>query len=251
MQWGMVDLERYKEEIERRKKYCQYELSGDDGTCFIIDNEILKIYWSKASKISRCDMSKYESNRIAFPKYYIQDNMYYYGEVMPYFPYEELENSVDLNTKLNKFMGHYYIIQSEIAKYPNIHMTDIGFIGNILYSSLNGFYLIDTTFWEDEEWSYTTRGNIRRFDGALFNVICSLIGINISSDIHNIKDDYQTIIGSNDGKELLEIIGANLKLNYDFKAFIISLQNVIRKYFNKSLETVGDIKKYNKKLKGL
>ena len=249
--WGLDELKKYKKEVKRKVGIFDSQLKGEDGACFVIDEEVIKIYWSKVLKQKSCDLSKYSSFKIAFPKYYIQDEKYYYAEIMPYYPYDELQKGINLDTNIELLMKNYSVIIDEIKKFMMICMKDLGFPGNILYSNDKGFYLIDTTMWVDEDWSYATKFNIRSFDRALFTVLSNLIGIHLKNDLANLEKVYQSIHDSNVGKEFLEVLEANLRQNYNYLNFMLSFQNVVKKYFDDDIETIGDIKKYNKKLKGL
>lgn len=82
-------------------------------------------------------------------------------------------------------------------------------------------------------------------------MLSNLIGIHLKNDLANLEKVYQSIHDSNVGKEFLEVLEANLRQNYNYLNFMLSFQNVVKKYFDDDIETIGDIKKYNKKLKGL
>ena len=60
-------------------------LTGKDGRCYVVGNDIIKIYKCPKMKYEVEDLSNYMSSLISFPKYYIKVRDEIVGELMPFF----------------------------------------------------------------------------------------------------------------------------------------------------------------------
>ena len=248
---GVSDLLKYQNEIERKTNECDFSLRGNDGFCFIEGDLIVKVYNSPIIEQKMCDFSKYQSERIAFPFYYIKKGKRYYGEVMPYYPYQPIERSINENTDVNSLLVNYYQMVEELKKYPNIHMQDVDGYQNILYDEQKGIFFIDTLSWEDLEWTGQDKYNTKKLDKALFYVINNMVN---SEDndlvlLKELKEKYKMIRDTNLGKEFLAILESNLRYNYRFLDYLNCYREIIKKEFDYEVKTLEDVKKYTKIMK--
>lgn len=250
---GQVNLNYYQQKMKEIEEYdLDYDLRGRTGVCFQRGKEIIKLYYRPIIEEIKCDMSKYHSSNIGFPKYYIKKESKYYAEIMDYYPYKMIFYAFDeKNNKIDLLIKNYKLIYEEICKFPNIYMKDLDFFGNILYDEQKGFHLIDTTDWIDEEWSCTETINARMINKALFNAIkLYLYGdIDDMEFSHDISSLYNGIRTTNRGKELLEVLQGTLNNTYDFIAFLNAYKEVIKESYNNSIETTEEMKKYIKIMK--
>lgn len=86
---GQVNLNYYQQKMKELEEYdLDYDLRGRTGVCFQRGKEIIKLYYRPIIEKIKCDMSKYHSSNIGFPKYYIKKESKYYAEIMDYYPYK-------------------------------------------------------------------------------------------------------------------------------------------------------------------
>ena len=220
-------------------------LCGKDGFCFIHNDEIIKIYKYPRNKIDVTDLSVYQSPMISFPKYYLEERNDLVGEVMPYMKGSLLIDSLNLESKINLLIKHYYQIICEIKKYPSIMMHDLCFV-NVLYSENGGFRLIDVT-----EWKYDNNqvdNNIRMLDYSLIGVLFEQITI---PGISIMKTDFvkNALKYGASGREFIRIIECNLLKDYHFIEMINAYKEMYKIHYNRELKTIDGMKNYTKILK--
>ena len=139
MQKGKVDLDYYLCIANYLKDDIKDDLIGSEGKCFIEGRKIIKIYFSPKDKSQLVDLSKYKSERISFPKYYLEKDNLRYGEVLPYFKGRTLDMGLNDRANINSFKFNYYEMIDEISEFPNIWMNEIDYYKNIIYLPLNCF----------------------------------------------------------------------------------------------------------------
>ena len=251
--WGLEDIKNYRKILAQMVKNDDYTLRGENGACFIKDDLVIKVYEYPIIKEKKCDLSEYTSNNIAFPKYYIKSRRKYYGEVMPYFPYKQFYWALDDNISISRLLMHYFEMVEEIKKFSNIHMDDLEFHGNILYDKEKGFYLIDTTKWQDEEWSCTEKFNIKRFNCALLEALKAYLYEEDYFDDNDfyvsLMKMYHNILNTKYGYEFKKIMEEYLLCQCDFSSFIIDYAKLIKNCYQQDVETVQDVKNHVKELK--
>ena len=249
MHFGYREEKKYKELARRLQEDASYRLKGSDGVCFIKNDEIIKIYNSAQNQLNFCDLSKYQSDRIAFPKYYLRNKEWIYGEVMQYFQYSTISDGLDLRSDINRLIENYYVIMHEIERFPDLYMSDLDYSKNILYSEKDGFYLIDTTIWNDEEWHHIEKRNMHMLNKAIKAVLFDAIGIDVEKEKYDLSTQYSKIRQDAIGAIYLSVLEDSLGNDFDFLMFINSLTEIVHKYFYEDIKTVDDVKKFAKKIK--
>ena len=237
----MVDINKYRKKMFNHD-WTLDEMSGCTGKCFIEGDKIVKIYYNPRSKEDFVDLTSYQSPRISFPIEYVKKRKYYYGEVLPYFPYDNIINGIKYNTKIDKLLLDYQVITDEIRKYYFIKMNDVNWC-NILYDHRRGFYLIDITNWKYDEsgnYEHCISNNIGDFNDSLFYSLWKK-STNLNCDDFYIKKYL--------GINFYDAYIASIRGNLDFSHVIKIYQELMREYYNLEVKTVYDLKKSVKILK--
>lgn len=249
MQKGKVDLDKYLYAKDYLIEDTTNEFLGTEAICFVEGKKVIKIYFDPKED-KKIDLSKYKSDRIAFPKYYLERDNLRYGEVLPYFKGKTLERCLGAKSDIETFKFNYYEIIDEIIKYPNIWMNEINYFKNIIYLPINGFYLIDTTKWKEMKDNYISY-NIKGINQAIINRLSKVIFdksefVLIFRELDNY---YHCLKNSNYGIDFMKTIKGNLKENYRVIEFLEAYKDIIKAYYGYEIETIGDIKKYTKMMK--
>ena len=242
----LIDLKRYRKEIEIRKKNGDYALGGKTGFCFIEGNYIVKIYNYPVKENNYLDFSSYTSNRISFPIRYIFSNGYVIGEIMPYYKVDTIDNTLNLRTNINFLYESYTKIIEEIKKFPNIAMYDL-WQKNVLFSSRKGFYLIDVTDWKCTKNNHVD-SNISYLDRTIGFMLNELV-FNDGNLLRDIDDSYRILHGNNIGREILSIYRSYIKREYRVLEFLDAYEKFIKINYNYDIKTLSDMKKYTKIMK--
>ena len=235
----MVDLKRYRKEVFNFK---DDNLSGCTGKCFIEGNQVVKIYYSPRVKDEVTDLTTYRSPRISFPLEYVKKRRYYYGEVMPYFPYKNLLEGINKDTQLEKLINDYNVIVDEIKRFPDLIMNDISW-PNILYDNNQGFYLIDISNWEEAE--IFNHGKFLEYNiGDLNDSIIYCLWKKCTSLDY---DDYW--IKKYLGKSFYEAYICSIRGTYEFSKLLSICCEITQNYYNCDIKSIDDLQKSAKILK--
>ena len=245
----MVDIRKYKKEIRRKIMINDDSLSGCTAYCFIENDKIIKIYKYPFSDLDVDDLSSCVSERISFPYEYIKKRRYYLGEVLPYFNVNNIMESIQNNCNIDKMMNHYNIIVKEIKKYPNIIMHDLS-VPNILYDDVNGFFLIDVTFWKK------IKDNV--YNSFVYNLNSLNDSLTFAFYDFLFMNGYDLIMGNNEIEEMIKkILGLEFyelylkgrKRTYDFPKLMEMYREIMVKKYNILINNTEDMKKSIKILK--
>ncbi len=248
MKKGKVDLEKYLYAKEYLKDDTSNELMGSEAICFIEGKKVIKIYLEPKEE-QNIDLSKYQSERIAFPKYYLEKDNLRYGEVLPYFRGKTLEKGLSWYTNVDSFIYNYEDIIYEITLYPNIKMNEISYFENVIYLPINGFYLIDTTKWQETKENMTL-GNIYGINRVIISHLSKVI---FEKEVvlanRDLDKYYQCLEDNSLGQELKELLKCNFKEDYHIISLLKAYKEFIKAYYGYEVENIGDIKKYTKMMK--
>ena len=253
MQKGKVDLAKYQDAIRLLSDNSSYKYCGYQGYCFIEGRRVIKIYNNPIDIGNITDLSKYYSNRIAFPKAYIENDGKVYGEIMPYCNGKTLSEAFSTKSSTELLKEHYEEMLKEIEFFSNLVMLDMDFSENILYSQQKGFYLIDTTSWMEKngDENKDNFSNQDLFTSVLLIYLYQVI-FDTSSTTHiyqEIKNRYQGLKTNNIGKEFLSVLKANLYCDFHLLELMIAWEEIIKNYYNYQVSSLGDVKKYTKIMK--
>ena len=246
----VVDLKECRKIMYEKKRNYDYSLRGSQGCCFINGDKIAKIYEHEVDINDICDLRSYLSSHISFPIEYIFENGRVVGEIMPYFPYDTLNNKLTPSSKLDRFIVNYDEIIKEINLFPELLMREMDFCENILYDENAGMYLIDVSRWEKGKNCNVV--NINHLNRTLMNIIMELIygeQSYISRLLFDFEINYRILHTTLVGKEFLALIKANLECDYHLKELIDSYIWIVKKIYGVDIKTFKDVKKYTKIMK--
>ena len=213
-----------KEELERIKKGA-YINSGDEGTCYLYNNLIFKIYHNPVynRKVS-FDLEK--SNNIAFPEDILIDinTKTIIGYTMKLIQGINLKNGFSNDLNLLDLKNAYLKIKKEIERFSYIDMNNIS-LTNILFDyNKNIINLIDTSLW-----TYgNDNKNIQRLDYMLIKAL------SITLDWNRYKLNSEQV--------LFDLYGMHLNGNSYFLEFLTELEIKVSDLKQDKIKIINDLK---------
>lgn len=226
------------------------DLYGFQGFCLIKGNFIQKIYFERRKL--NCDLSEYQSPKIAFPIDYLYDykrasENEVVGEWMPYYPKKSIVESVDENVYIDTLIKNYIDLIDEVRKFPEINMCDLC-SPNILYDA-TGFSLIDTTRWKIDDEQNFVNYNKSKIDFSLAEqIIGSVFGLN-AYVLMNYQFSRNLRRYGKLGLRLLEHLESYLDEEYHIVEILQLYKELAESYGLEPIKTLGDAENYTKKLK--
>ncbi len=200
MKQDLVELDNLKKEIIIRKRNCDYSLRGKTGFCFIKGNIVIKLYEYPKDIKNFCDLSMFKSDLISFPLDYIYENGKIIGEILPFYKGKTLDNALNIRSNIDSIVNHFNNIIEELDRFNNLAMYDM-WTRNILYSSKNGMFLIDTTDWKIKDDCFFD--NLELLENSMASVIKKIL-YDDKMEFDTLKD-YSFLRKNESGRNLFNI----------------------------------------------
>lgn len=215
-----------KDELEKIKQG-KYISSGDEGSCYLYNNLIFKIYHNHIyNRRVYFDLEK--SNNIAFPEDILIDinTKTIIGYTMKLLHGINLKNGFFDNLDLLKLKNAYINIRKEIEKFTYIDMNNIS-LTNILFDySQNNINLIDTSLWM---YVYNLNNiNVQRLNHTLIKAL------SITLDWNRYKLNSEQI--------LFDLYGMHLNGESFFLEFLTELEIKVSEEIQDKVKTIKDLK---------
>lgn len=206
---------------------------GREGISFKNNDLVLKIY--KESPKDLLFMGS-ESPYLAFPiDIYKDNNDNIIAHTMKYIEGIKIDNGFPEFMEINKLIEGYNVLLEEITKYPDIYMSDLC-LDNIFYNEYtNRLSLIDTTLWKN--WPDSLGLNIARLNQNLAHALYQNISWIEEYDFWKKSEDFKR-----------NFLDSKKEGFVNFVDFLNQTINIFSKYYNKDIETIGDLQEKSKKI---
>lgn len=216
------------DENELKKiKQGKYINSGDEGSCYLYNNLIFKLYHNSIYD-RRVYFDLENSNNIAFPEDILIDinNKTILGYTMKNLSGINIKNGFLDDLNLENLKNAYKKIKNEIEKYSYIDMNNISLTNTLFDYRNNNINLIDTSLW--------TSGveldnlNKERLNYMLIKALC------ITLDWDRYKLNSQKI--------LFDLYGMHLNGNSYFIDFLTEIERSIMELNQCKIKTIKDLR---------
>lgn len=214
-----------KKELEKIKQG-EYLSSGDEGSCYLYNNLIFKLYHNQIYD-RRVNFDLENSNNIAFPEDILVDinTKMILGYTMKILSGIDLKNGFLNDLNLLNLKKAYISIKKEIEKFSFINMNNIS-LTNILYDyKSNKINLIDTSLWNTL--LDANRINLERLNYNLIKALC------ITLDWNRYK--------LNSDQVLFDLYGMHLNNESYFLDFLNELEIKVSELKQKKINKIEDL----------
>lgn len=213
-----------KEELEKIKKGT-YVNSGDEGTCYLYNNLIFKIYHNPIYN-RKVNFDLETSNNIAFPEDILIDidTKTIIGYTMKLIQGINLKNGFSNDLNLLDLKNAYLKLKKEIERFSYIDMNNIS-LTNILFDyNKNIINLIDTSLW--------TYGNDNKNIQRLNYMLIKALSITLDWNRYKLNSE----------QVLFDLYGMHLNGNSYFLEFLTELEIKVSDLKQNKIKIINDLK---------